>query len=392
MRDVYLEHLAAAPVLPEARDAMLPYLGEVFGNPSSVHAWGDRARDALEKARGQVAGLINAKPQEITFTSCGTESNNLAVKGLALAQQKKGKHILVSAIEHASVLNAARTLAKSGFEVGLIPVNQQGEVEPAELRKLIRPDTILVSVMLANPEVGSIEPVRELAAIAHQRGILFHTDAVAAAGAIPVDVQELGVDSLSLGSNQFYGPTGVAALWLREGLRPVPLLDGGVQESSRRAGTENLPGIVGMGEAAEIAGRDMQARTSHLETLRDRLLENLPRGIEHVVLTGHPSRRLPGHASLCVEFVEGEAMLLFLNARGVGAASGSSCTSKMLKVSHVLLAMGFDHTLAQGSLVFTLGRQNSIEDVDYLLEVLPPIVKKLRQMSPLWSKFEKGGN
>ena len=392
MRDVYLEHLAAAPVLPEARDAMLPYLGEVFGNPSSVHAWGDRARDALEKARGQVAGLINAKPQEITFTSCGTESNNLAVKGLAMAQQKKGKHILVSAIEHASVLNAARALAKSGFEVGLIPVDHYGIADPAELRNLIRPDTVLVSIMLANPEVGSIEPIRELANVAREAGALFHTDAVAAAGLIPVDVRELGADSLSLGSNQFYGPVGVAALWLREGLKPTAQLDGGVQESSRRAGTENLPGIVGMGEAAEIAGRDMQARTSHLETLRDRLLENLPRGIEHVVLTGHPSRRLPGHASLCVEFVEGEAMLLFLNARGVGAASGSSCTSKMLKVSHVLLAMGFDHTLAQGSLVFTLGRQNSIEDVDYLLEVLPPIVKKLRQMSPLWSKFEKGGN
>ncbi len=392
MKTVYLEHLAASPVLPEVRDAMLPYLGEVFGNPSSVHGWGDRARDALERARGQVAGLINAQPGEIIFTSCGTESNNLAVKGLALAQQKKGKHILVSAIEHASVLNAARTLAKSGFEVGLIPVNQQGEVEPAELRKLIRPDTILVSVMLANPEVGSIEPVRELAAIAHQRGILFHTDAVAAAGAIPVDVQELGVDSLSLGSNQFYGPTGVAALWLREGLRPVPLLDGGVQESSRRAGTENLPGIVGMGEAAKIAGRNLKARSTHLQTLRNHLLEKLPQRIEHVVLTGHPSARLPGHASLCVEFVEGEAMLLLLNARGVGAASGSSCTSKMLKVSHVLLAMGFDHTLAQGSLVFTLGRQNSIEDIDYLLEVLPPIVDRLRRMSPLYAKFIEGGN
>jgi cysteine desulfurase len=392
MKTVYLEHLAASPVLPDVRDAMLPYLGEVYGNPSSVHAWGDRARDALEKARSQVAGLINAQPAEVTFTSCGTESNNLAIKGLAVAQQKKGKHILVSAVEHASVLNAVCALAKSGFEVGLIPVNHQGIAEPTELENMIRPDTVLVSVMLANPEVGSIEPVRELARVAHEAGVLFHTDAVAAAGAIPVDVRELGADALSLGSNQFYGPPGVAALWLREGLRTVPQLDGGVQESSRRAGTENLPGIVGMGEAAEIAGREMQTRSTHLETLRNHLLENLPRRIERVVLSGHPSMRLPGHASLCVEFVEGEAMLLFLNAQGVGAASGSSCTSKMLKVSHVLLAMGFEHTLAQGSLVFTLGRQNSIEDIDYLLEVLPPIVTRLRQMSPLYAKFIKGGN
>jgi cysteine desulfurase len=392
MRNVYLEHLAASPILPEVRDAILPYLGEVFGNPSSVHAWGDRMRDALDKARSQVAELINSKPSEITFTSCGTESNNLAIKGLALAQQKKGRHVLISAIEHASVLNVTRTLAKSGFEVEVVPVDQYGTVAPAELRKLIRQDTILVSVMLANPEVGTIEPVRELASVARETGVLFHTDAVAAVGAIPVDVQELGADALSLGSNQFYGPPGVAALWLREGLKPIPQMEGGVQESSRRAGTENLPGIVGMGAAAEIAGREMQARSSHLETLRAYLLENLPRRIEHVVLTGHPSRRLPGHASICVEFVEGEAMLLFLNAQGVGAASGSSCTSKMLKVSHVLLAMGFDHTLAQGSLVFSLGRQNSIEDIDYLLEVLPPIVTRLRHMSPLYAKFIKGGN
>jgi cysteine desulfurase len=392
MRNVYLEHLAASPILPEVRDAILPYLGEVFGNPSSVHAWGDRMRDALDKARSQVAELINSKPSEITFTSCGTESNNLAIKGLALARQKKGRHVLISAIEHASVLNVTRTLAKSGFEVEVVPVDQYGTVAPAELRKLIRQDTILVSVMLANPEVGTIEPVRELASVARETGVLFHTDAVAAVGAIPVDVQEMGADALSLGSNQFYGPPGVAALWLREGLKPIPQMDGGVQESSRRAGTENLPGIVGMGAAAEIAGREMQARSSHLETLRAYLLENLPRRIEHVVLTGHPSRRLPGHASICVEFVEGEAMLLLLNAQGVGAASGSSCTSKMLKVSHVLLAMGFDHTLAQGSLLFSLGRQNSIEDIDYLLEVLPPIVTRLRHMSPLYAKFIKGGN
>ena len=394
MKKVYLDNTATTPVLPEVRDAMLPYLTEAFGNPSCLHEWGDVPRDAMEKARGQVAELVGANPEEIIFTSSGTEANNFAIKGLAMAQQKKGKHVVVSAIEHFSVLNSAKTLEKWGFEYSTVPVDKYGIVNPEDVRKAIRGDTILVSIMHANGEVGTIEPIKEIAKITKEKDIPFHTDAVATVGNIPVNVKELGVDTLSLAGNMFYGPKGIGALWVKKGTRILPLLDGGIQEGGRRAGTENVAGIAGLGQAAEIARTQMSSRMSKLTQIRDYLINELPAKISHVIVTGHPQNRLPGHASFCIEFIEGESMLMLLNAKGVGVTSGSACTSRALQASHVLLAMGLPHEIAQGSLLFGLGIDNTREDIDYVLEVLPPIVERLRQMSPLYSKFikeNKGG-
>lgn len=395
MRKVYLDNQATTPVFPEVRKAMLPYLSKVYGNPSSLHSWGDALREAIEEARDQVAQLIGANAGEIIFTGSGTESNNFAVKGLALARQNKGKHIIVSAIEHFSVLYSAKTLEKWGFELTLIPVDKYGAVDPEDVRRSIKDDTILVSIMHANNEVGTIEPIKEIAKITRERNVVFHTDAVATAGNIPVDVKELGVDALSLAGNQFYGPQGVGALWVRKGVRIIPLLDGGAQEGGRRAGTENIPGIVGLGKAAELARTSMGARIEYITHLRDRILKELPGKVDHVIITGHPEHRLPGHASFCVEFIEGEAMLMLFDSQGVAVSSVSACTSKALKASHVLIAMGISHALSQGSLLFSVGIDNTDEDIDYILEVLPPIVDRLRQMSPLYAKFAKtsqGGN
>ncbi len=391
MRKVYLDNAATTPLLPEVREAMLPFLGEAFGNPSCLHSWGDAAREAVDNAREQVAQLTGGDAEEIIFTASGTESNNFAVKGLALAQQNKGKHIVVSAIEHFSVLHSARTLEKSGFEVSLVPVDRYGLVDPDDVRKNLRKDTVLVSIMHANGEVGTIEPIKEIARFTKEKGVVFHTDAVATAGTIPVDAKDLGIDALSLAGNQFYGPKGVGALWVRKGVRIMPFLDGGVQEGGRRAGTENVPAIAGLGKAAELARTNMVSRMEHLTQLRNRLLTELPNRIKHVVVTGHPQNRLPGHASFCVEFIEGEAMLMLLNSQGVAVTSGSACTSRALKASHVLIAMGLPHALAQGSLLFSFGLDNTSEDVDYVLEVLAPIVDRLRQMSPLYAKFTRTG-
>ena len=389
MRKVYLDNAATTPMLPEVLEAMLPYLKDAYGNPQSLHRWGDEAREAVEDARGKVAALIGAQPEEIIFTSSGTESNNFAIKGLAAAQQSKGRHIVISAIEHFSVLHSARTLEKQGFELTLVPVDRYGLVDPEEVARSIRKDTVLVSVMHANGEVGTIQPIREIARLAKEAGAIFHTDAVATAGTIPLDVGELGVDALSLAGNQFYGPKGIGALWVKKGVRIIPFLDGGVQEGGRRPGTENVPAIVGLGKAAERASEEMGSRIEHLSILRDRLIDGLPSRIDHVILTGHPTQRLPGNASFCIEFIEGESMLMLLNHQGIAAASGSACTSKALKASHVLLAMGLAHEIAHGSLLFSLGVSNTVEDIDYVLEVLPPIVDRLRQMSPLYAKFSK---
>jgi cysteine desulfurase len=395
MTKVYLDHSASAPLLPEVRDAMLPYLGMDFGNPLSLHDWGDAPRDALEAARGQVAELIGASdPEEIIFTSSGTESNNFAIKGLALAQQSKGKHIVISAIEHFSVMNSAKFMEKLGYEISQVGVDKNGQVDPQDVRKAIRPDTVLVSIMHANGEVGTIEPLAEIAKLTREKKVVFHTDAVATCGSIPLNVKELGVDALSLAGNPFYGPKGSAALWVKRGVRILPLMDGGIQEGGRRAGTEDIAAIVGMGKAAEIANRDMAVRVSQLTLIRDRLINGLPNKIAHVVVTGDLVKRLPGHASFCVEFIEGEAMLMLLNSQGVAVSSGSSCTSRALKASHVLLAMGYNHEIAQGSLLFTMGIQNKAEDIDHVLTVMPPIVDRLREMSPVYSKYikaNKGG-
>jgi cysteine desulfurase len=390
MRRVYLDHSATTPLPPEVREAMLPYLGDVFGNPSSLHDWGDPAREAIEKARQQVATLIGVtEPEEVIFTASGTESNNFAIKGLALAQQNKGKHIIISAIEHFSVMNSAKSLEKLGFELTLIPVDTYGLVDPEKVRQSIRPDTVLVSVMHANGEVGTIEPIQEIARITREKKIVMHTDAVATCGTIPVNVKELGVDALSLAGSQFYGPKGSAALWIRRGVRILPLLEGGIQEGGRRAGTEDVPAIVGLGQAAEMATGNISGRMQKLIPMRDKLLTQLPDKIKNVLVTGHPQKRLPGHASFCIEFIEGESMLMLLNSQGIAVSSGSSCTSRALKASHVLIAMGFSHEIAQGSILFTLGIDNQPEDIDYVLEAMPPIVDRLRQMSPLYSKYVK---
>jgi cysteine desulfurase len=389
MKKVYLDHIAATPLLPEVREAMRPYLEEAFGNPQSLHSAGREAQEAVEAARGDVAALVGAQGDEIYFTASGTEANNFAVKGLALGQQAKGRHVVVSAIEHSSVLNSVKALERHGFTATLVPVDRTGRVDPADVGKALTGDTVLVSVMTANSEVGTIEPVAEIAALCRARGVLIHTDAVAAAGTVPLDVKALGVDAMSLAGDQFYGPKGSAALFVRKGVRILPLIDGGIQEGGRRGGTENVPAIAGLGAAARLAVRDMEARAAALRPLRDRILEELPRRIENVVVSGSRTDRLPHHASLCVEFVEGEGMLLFLDMSGIAASSGSACTSKALKASHVLLAMGFDHATAQGSLVFSLVHTSTGEDVDALLEVFPPIVDRLRKMSPLYTAFLK---
>ena len=387
MRKVYLDNAATTPILPEVLEAMLPYLKDAYGNPQSLHGWGDDAREAIEDARGRVAALIGAQPEEIIFTSSGTEANNLAIKGLAMAQQSKGKHIVISPIEHFSVLHSARTLEKWGFKLTLVLLDRWGLVDYEDVAKSIREDTILVSVMHANGEVGTIQPIREVARLAKEAGAIFHTDAVATTGTIPVNVKELTVDALSLAGNQFYGPKGIGALWVKKGVRIIPFLDGGVQEGGRRAGTENVPAIVGLGKAAELAKEEMESRMEHLSALRNRLIGGLLSRIEHVILTGHPTQRLPGNASFCIEFIEGEAMLMLLSSKGVAASSGSACTSRALKASHVLTAMGIPPEIAQGSLLFSFGLENTEADVDYVLEVLPPIVDRLRQMSPLYDKF-----
>lgn len=386
---VYLDNAATTPVLPEVLEAMLPYFRDAYGNPQSLHEWGDGPREAIEEARARVAALIGATSEEIIFTGSGSEANNLALKGLAQAGQSKGKHLVVSAIEHHSVLHSAKTLEKWGFEVTLVPVDGHGLVDPEDIARALRDDTTLVSIMHANAEVGTIEPIADIAKVVKRTGALFHIDAVATAGTIPVDVGDLGVDALSLAASQFYGPKGAAALWLKKGTRVIPYIDGGVQEGGKRAGTENVPAIVGMGNAAELAQRDLQSRMAHLTALRDRLVEGVGSRVDRAILTGHPTRRLPGNASFCIEFIEGEAMLMLLSSKGIAAASGSSCTSRALKASHVLTAMGITAEIAQGSLVFSLGVNNSDEDVDYVLESLPPIVDRLRQMSPLYSKFIK---
>jgi cysteine desulfurase len=386
MRDVYLDYGATTPVRQEVVEAMLPYLKEQFGNPLSLHRYGDGPRQAVEEAREKVAGLIGARSNEIYFTSSGSEANNMAVKGIGFMNRKRGEHIVVSAVEHLSVINAAQTMEKLGFEVTRVPVDKYGLVDPEDVAKALRDDTILVSIMHANSEVGTIEPIVEISQVVKERSkAYFHTDAVASVGQLPVDVKELGVDLLSLAGNEFYGPKGAGALYIKRATRIMPLIDGGIQEGGRRAGTENVPAIVGLGVAAEMAAADLEERRAHVVPLRDRFIERLTKEVDHVQLTGHPTKRLPGHVSVVVKYIEGEAMLLLLNMQGVAASSGSTCTSKALKASHVLTAMGIEPALANGSLLLTLGRDNTMKDVDYFMEVFPPIVDRLRQMSPLYT-------
>jgi cysteine desulfurase len=379
--------MAATPLDPRVFQAMTPFLQETFGNPQSLHSFGQEAQAAVEDARHSVARLIGASSEEIYFTASGSEANNFALKGLALANRERGAHIVVSAVEHQSVLQAAKSLERLGFRSTQVPVDAEGRVDPEAVGRALTKDTGLVSIMTANSEVGTVEPVAEIAKVCRSRNVLFHTDAVAAAGSIPLDVKALGVDSLSLAGDPMYGPKGSAALFVRKGARILPLVDGGIQESGRRAGTENVAAIVGLGRAADLARAEMDERAARGRELRDYLIDSLPRKVEHVVLTGHRTERLPHQASFCVRFIEGEGMLLSLDLKGIAVASGSACTSRALKASHVLLAMGLDHALAQGSIVFGLIDSTTRADIDYVLEVFPPIVQRLRDMSPLYTQF-----
>lgn len=389
MPTINMDHVAASPILPEVVDAMMPFLKEQYGNPSSMHSLGADVTDAIDEAREMVAALIGAKPQEVFFTSGGTEANNWALKGVLQANRGRGNHIVTSSIEHFSIMHAIKALENQGAEVTRLPVDKYGMVDPADVERAITPRTVLISVMHANNETGTIQPIAEIGSIARGHKIPFHTDAVATAGIIPVDVEALNVDFLSLAANPFYGPLGVGAFYIRKGLKIAPLMDGGIQEGGYRAGTENVLGIVGMGKAAEIAAGELEPRMAHLVPLRDRLIREITGAIEEVDLVGHPTTRLPGNASLTVKYVEGESMLLFLDMEGIKIASGSACISRSLKVSHVMLAMGIDAATAQGSLLFTLGQDNTDDDVKVVVEVLPPIVQKLRDMSPLYKRTAK---
>jgi len=384
----YFDHVATNPLHPDVLEAMMPYFKEEYGNPLSLYELGGKARDAVEKAREATAKLIKAKPSTIVFTSSGAESNNFALRGLALARQANGKHIMVSKVEHHSILNSARFLEKSGFVVTYLPVDKYGIVDPEVVKSSITKETTVISIIHASSEIGTIEPLKEIVTIAKEHNILFHTDAVATTGNIPIDVNELNIDALSMSAHQFYGPKGAGALYIREGVRIVPLIYGGIQENGRRAGTENVPAIVGMGKAAEIAIRDMEKRMNHTQRLRDKVIDAFTK-IPHIYLTGHPEKRLHNHASFVVEFIEGEAMLLLLAMKGIYTASGSACSSKALKSSPILLSIGTPTALAQGSIVFSLGEGNSDEEIDYLLEEFPKVVVKLREMSPFAKGWEK---
>lgn len=384
-RKINFDHLSYSPILPEAKEAMFVFLSEDnAGNPLSRHLFGEKPRKALEESRQNVASLLNAvNPEEIVFTSCGSESNNLAIKGAALAYSKKGKHIIASPLEHHSVIHPLRNLEKQGFEISWLKADNNGVIDPKEIASLIRPDTIFVTITSASNEIGTLEPIKEIGKITREKGVLFHTDAVACAGFIPIDVNELNTDLLSIAGNIFYGPVGTGALYVKKGVRIQPFIEGGIQENGLRAGTHNLAGIAGMGVAARIAKDKLPERKNYLINLRDKLIGEVTSKISDCFLTGDRINRLPGHASFCVNLIEGESILLRLNYFGIAGTSGSTCSSEALKASHVLEAIGIDTILAQGSVSFCLGIDNALEDVEFFLSEFPSIVEKLRMMSPL---------
>jgi len=385
-RFVYADNAGTTPVSQTALDAMLPYLTAEYGNPSGIYSVGRRAKRALETARETVAKCLNAEPSEIYFTGGGTEGDNWALREALELKAKVGKHVIISAIEHHGILHTCEHLKKRyGAEVTLLPVDELGWVNPADLRAAIRDDTVLVSVMLANNEIGTVEPVRALAEIAHERGVLFHTDAVQAVGHIPVDVKGLGVDMLSLSAHKFCGPKGVGAMYIKKGVNLPPLLDGGGHERGKRSGTENVAGICGLAAALGEAVANMNENMRKVSAMRDKLIESLLK-IPRSRLTGDAVNRLPGTASFVFECIEGESIILSLDAVGICASSGSACSSASLDPSHVLLAIGLKHEIAHGSVRLTLNEMNTMEDVDYILEQLPPIIARLRSMSPLWEE------
>ena len=384
MKNVYMDHASATPVKRPVIEAMLPYFDEYFGNPSTVYDMGSKIKEVIEEQRAKVANLIGAKPNQIIFTSSGAEANNLAIKGVIFAKQKKGNHLIISAIEHHSVLNTARFFERMDYEVSLLPVDKQGLVDPERLSNAIRPETIMVSIMHANNEIGTIEPVSELSAICREKDVIFHTDAVATVGNIPTNVNELNVDLLSLSGVSVDAPKGIGVLYFRDKLRLMPLIHGGIQESGRRGGTENIPAIVGLGKASELASEGLADKMAHVQGLRDLLVAGIHEKIDQIKQTGHPEKRLPGHASFCIAAIEGEALIFMLNAEGISVNTGSACASKALKTSPVLVAIGIPPDLAQGSIVFTLSSSNKVDEVEYVLEKLSFAVEKLRSLSPLW--------
>ncbi|HEX2948883.1 MAG TPA: cysteine desulfurase NifS [Armatimonadota bacterium] len=379
---IYLDHAATTPVAPEVLDAMIPYYREFWGNPSSIHRFGRQASQGVEEARASVAKLLNCTPKEIYFTSGGTEADNLAIFGTAMAKEDKGKHIITSAIEHHAVLHSCEALEKRGWEVTYLPVDNTGRVDPEAVRAAIRPDTVLVTIMHANNEIGTVQPIAEIGKICREAKVWFHTDAVQSVGHIPTRVDELNVDMLSLSGHKLYGPKGIGVLYIRRGVRVKPLIYGGGHERGMRSGTENVPAMVGLGRAAELAMAEMEAESVRQARLRDKLLDGLTSRIPDCIVTGNREHRLPNNASIISKYVEGEAQLLRLDAVGIAASSGSACTSGSLDPSHVLLSIGTPVEFAHGSLRFSLGRGTTEEEIDYVLEQLPPIIETLRAMSP----------
>lgn len=381
---IYFDNAATTPIRPEVYDAMRPYIESCYGNPSSVYKLARESKKAIDLARKQVADAINADSGEIFFTGCGSESDNWAIKGVALALKDKGKHIITTNIEHHAILHTCEFLEENGYEVTYLPVDEYGRVRAEDVEKAIRDDTILVSVMTANNEIGTIEPIGEIGEICRRKGVYFHTDAVQAVGHIKIDVKEMNIDLLSLSGHKIGAPKGIGALYIKKGVKIKNLIHGGQQEKGKRAGTENVIGIAALGKAIELAVSEMEDTTERLKYLRDKIINGVLKNIEYSRLNGHPEERLPGNVNISFEFIEGESMLLMLDAKGICASSGSACTSGSLDPSHVLLAIGLPHEKAHGSLRISLGYQNTEEEVDKLLEVLPPIVQRLREMSPLY--------
>ncbi len=389
-KTIYFDHAATTPISSEVLEKMLPYLKGNFGNPSSIYYLGRESKKAVEDAREKVAKAISANPREIFFTGSGTEADNWAIKGVAYSNKDKGNHIITTSIEHHAVLHTCRYLESDGFEVTYLPVDENGLVSPDDVLKAIKPNTILISVMFANNEIGTIQPIGEIGKIAKEKGIIFHTDAVQAVGNVPIDVNELNIDLLSLSAHKLYGPKGVGALYIKKGVKITSFIHGGAQERGRRASTENVAGIVGLGEAIKIATENMEENNKKLLSLRDRTIEEVLKNIPFTRLNGDRQNRLPGNANFSFEFIEGESLLLMLDMKGIAASSGSACTSGSLDPSHVLLAIGLPHEIAHGSLRITFGKDNSHDDVNILLNELPEIVGRLREMSPLYEKVKRG--
>ncbi|MFC1493903.1 cysteine desulfurase family protein [Thermodesulfobacteriota bacterium] len=391
MNIINLDHLSANPVLPEVQEAMIDTIKDNYGNPSSQHRLGDAAAVALENARESLARLINCSvPKEIVFTSGGTESVNHAIKGVAFAKGEKGKHIITSNIEHNAVIRSLKRLKLFDYKVTSVSVDEHGLVNPEEIAESITDETILITIMHSNNEIGTLQPIKEIAEIARSRNVLFHTDATDSVGVIPVDVQELGVDLMSFGSNAYNGPAGVGGLYIKRGTAIWPMFDGGTQESNKRAGTENLIGIVGMAKAAELAVKDMDARVAHYKKLKDKFIKELPDYLDEYILNGHPEKRLPNHISVSLKYIEGESVVLMLDEEGFAVSTRSACATGALRASHVLLSIGREYADAQGTLVITFGIDNSEEDVDNFLNVLKNTVTTLREISPLYNKSPQG--